>query len=216
MFIAKVLETEDRLDATLFQSSSEIRKQYPPGSIVCPDCGSTVFARGSSKRLTHFFHQRKCTSTINKHAESADHLLGKKALYKKMIGDFAKEGIDVAVFYEYRLPECGENGRIADVLGLLPCGYKIIYECQLSPITPEKLEERTLDYASIGADVIWYLGKSADSYENREWCIDHQGESFSLDYKTISQGAECLHQEYGQEVAREDFGTTQMDEQKLA
>ncbi|WP_354010891.1 competence protein CoiA family protein [Endozoicomonas lisbonensis] len=71
-----------------------------------------------------------------------------------------------------------EVKRIADVVFEFPNGWLEAHEVQFSSITPAELEERTNDYKKAGIDVVWWLGKSADTQPNREWVREVFGRSF--------------------------------------
>jgi competence protein CoiA len=83
---------------------------------------------------------------------------------------------------EYSLVKCGEHGRVADVALVYDNGNLLICECQLAKITSNELEKRTLDYYSIGADVLWFLGKEADTPENRNWLRKMFGSVGRIDF----------------------------------
>jgi len=61
-----------------------------------------------------------------------------------------------------------------------PTGWRVAHEVQLASITTEHLQERTNDYTLAGIDVVWWLGKSADTETNRAWCRCTFGYALSL------------------------------------
>lgn len=84
-----------------------------------------------------------------------------------------------SVVFEYEVP-LPEIRRVADLLLTFPMGTRLAYEIQLSAITTEELERRSDDYARAGIDVVWWLGKSADTLANRRWFIYAFGKSYSI------------------------------------
>lgn len=170
MLTAKDKETQEKVVAARHKSGHELRSKYPLGRLICPFCDETVFPRERKGCVLHFVHRSTCTSKLDRHPESSEHEQGKFSLakyLKQQIQDDANTNSKIEV--EYPLPECGENGRIADVALIYENGNLLICECQLSKITPHELEKRTHDYISIGADVLWFIGKDADTPENRAW-----------------------------------------------
>jgi len=168
--LVAVNQAKERIVAAHHKSAHGICSKYPPGSLQYPFCEQSVFSREHKGFVLHFVHQHSCTSDVARHPESPEHEEGKLKLAK-----FLKEQIkdepeqNAAVEVEYHLPNCGEYGRITDVALVYKNGNLLIAECQLSRITPNELEQRTRDYLSVRADVLWFLGKEADTTENRTW-----------------------------------------------
>jgi len=76
-----------------------------------------------------------------------------------------------------------EAGRIADVLITYPNRWKTVYEIQLASITWDELSARTKDYEQAGIDVVWFLGKNADTSYNRTWHYNHFGGVNSISFR---------------------------------
>jgi competence protein CoiA len=74
---------------------------------------------------------------------------------------------NVTIAYEVPVREVK---RVADLLVTFPTGWQVVHEVQLASTTTEDLQRRTNDYTPAGIDVTWWLGKSADTPANREWC----------------------------------------------
>lgn len=168
--LVAVDEAGERVVAARYRSAHELRSKYPLGSLRCPLCKQGVFPREREGFARHFVHQRVCTSNVPRHPESPEHEEGKMRLAKylqEQIKDDPEKAVKIEV--EYYLPNCGEQGRVADVALVYPNGNLLIAECQLSQITSNELEQRTRDYYAIGADVLWFLGGKADTRENRSW-----------------------------------------------
>lgn len=182
MLTGKYLDTDEIIDITKFENP---RMDIDKNRLVCKFCNTPLSIKHGLVRAKHFFHKSPCTCDFERHPESAEHNLAKELIANHVIefwGEYAK----VTLMYEYPLPEIK---RIADIGMLFPSGWLVVHEIQLSSITNELLNKRTDDYNSIGADVIWWLGKSADTRQNREWCIEKYGYSLSIDYELLSTKA---------------------------
>jgi competence CoiA-like predicted nuclease len=171
-------EDNKRICALDFKDAHEIRAKYNQDTLTCPFCNIFVHPRQREGYLTHFVHKSLCSTKLAYHPESPEHLLGKEVLFKHL-KEQVKE-YDVEVQIEYPIPEAGENGRIADVAAIYKTGYVLIYECQLSAITTDKLEQRTIDYEKEGCEVVWWFGKSADTEANRNWARSRYSVSYQL------------------------------------
>lgn len=170
MLIASQKATGARVVAAYHKSAHELRSKYPFGDLICPYCEDVVFPRQREGFVLHFVHRGTCQSPIARHAESPEHEEGKFVLAKYLREHIKEDDAPNAkIEVEYHLPQCGENGRIADVALVYDNGNLLICECQLARITPDELEQRTRDYLSIGADVLWFIGNEADTSENRAW-----------------------------------------------
>jgi competence CoiA-like predicted nuclease len=179
---ALYLPTNTVISASDFSSSLEIRKTYPKEAIVCPFCKTQMTPIKRRNSILYFRHNQKCSSSMEYHPESYQHLLGKTILAKHLKNELAGVS-DVEVIVEYPIPEAGENGRIADVAAIFPTGFIIVYECQLASITTEMLEKRTKDYEKAGVDVTWFLGEKAASQSNKDWCIEYFGDCFCIKFE---------------------------------
>ncbi|MBD2054811.1 glutathione peroxidase [Oculatella sp. FACHB-28] len=182
--LVAIKQTGERVRADTYKTAHEIRLKYPLGSLLCPLCKGGVFARGRKGFVLHFVHQHTCTSSIVRHPESPEHEEGKMQIAKFLEKQILKDGQGLATIeIEYLLPNCGEHGRIADVAVVYKNNNLLIAECQLSRITPDELEQRTRDYHSIGADVLWFLGKDADTSDNRTWLRSVFGAVGRIEFK---------------------------------
>jgi competence CoiA-like predicted nuclease len=170
MLIAKYKITGERVKAAYYKSAHELRSKYSLGDLVCPYCEGVMFPRYREGFILHFVHRGNCESPVDRHPESMEHEEGKLVLAKYLKEKIKEDNDPTAkIEVEYHLPECGENGRIADVALIYDNGNLVVCECQLAKITPHELEQRTREYLSIGADVLWFLGGEADTSENRAW-----------------------------------------------
>lgn len=168
---------EKRISSLSFTSGHEIRCKYPLGSLTCPWCGGVVFPRDRMDFLLHFVHKTECTATIEHHPESLEHLLGKEFLAKRLSSELQQTPLikDCSIEIEYPVFSAGKHGRVADVAAIYPSGYLLIYECQLSPITTNELEQRTHDYKTAGGDTVWFFGLESATSQVTDWAIAHQG-----------------------------------------
>lgn len=128
---------------------------------VCPFCKAKVIVKKGQIMVPHFAHAigvvNSCTYNeyIKSKAggESEEHLK-----YKLMIKEKAEAREDVErVELEVRI-----GNRIADTMIYYKNGSRQIVEIQLSPITIDKLEERSSDYVKEGIDpyyIFWYFGE---------------------------------------------------------
>lgn len=173
-FIALERTTRARIDITQY---AQPRQSIPADSIICQLCEERMVIKNGLIVRAHFAHYRQCTSEYEAHPESAEHLAGKEAVARALRTEFS-EYFDADIQLEYRVPEAR---RVADVMAVFPMGWRVAHEVQLASITTEQLTQRTADYASAGIDVVWWLGKSADTPANRRWCEAQFGFSLALD-----------------------------------
>gem|GEM_PF-2511317 len=87
------------------------------------------------------------------------------------------EYTDAQIAYEVPIPEVK---RVADILIVFPLGWRIAHEVQLAAISLAELRERTEEYERAGIDVVWWLGKAADTQSNRLWCIQTFGHCYTI------------------------------------
>lgn len=162
------------------------RKELSKGQIVCPYCNSVFAIRGqiSGKVKIHFMHTiDECQSSYDTHPESIEHLYFKEYIATNLQSEF-NEYSEASVELEYPI----ENmKRIIDVAFIFPNGWIVAHEVQLSDISTEELAARTKDYRNEGVDVIWWLGKNANTSTNRDWCYKNQGECYTIDYELLTQ-----------------------------
>lgn len=159
-----------------FSNRIELIDKYPDG-FTCPYCRQKMYARKPTNRILHFYHSAKCTSSIEHHPETMEHLLSKQALYYEICNEIKKaNNTRLKVEIEYPVKEAGEHGRIADLMITYHGQPYIAIECQLASITTELLRKRTYDYAEQGIDVIWFIGKNADHQNNRQFLYEEFGD----------------------------------------
>lgn len=179
-------ETNERVNILRIENP---RTEFSKGQIVCPYCKEVMFVRGNRnhKPRIHFVHQSdQCKSGYKSHPESPEHLFFKEYLadnLSKEFDDYETAGVEL----EYPIDSLK---RIIDVAFVFPNGWVVAHEVQLSAITEEDLATRTRDYRDEGIDVIWWLGKNADTKANRQWCRDNLGSCYTINYEVLEQATE--------------------------
>lgn len=172
----------NRVNSIEYKTGHAIRTKFSFGELICPFCEDVVFARERKGFVMHFVHRHPCTSTIDHHPESPEHEQGKWKLVEFLEQEIKDSPSKSTIQVEYPLRQCGANGRVADVALVYDNGNLLICECQLSKITTDELERRTLDYQKIGADVLWFLGGEADTPNNRTWLRSVFGSAGRLNF----------------------------------
>lgn len=177
--IGKHVLTGERLDITTVESPRSIWK---PGDVICPLCGEPMIVKSGLIKIPHFAHKVTCNTDYRSHPESAEHIAGKLFVAEQIEKHVAQwDYVGHVVEFEYPVREVK---RIIDVALLFPSGWIVAHEVQLANITVEDLEERTNDYARAGVDVVWWLGKRANTPSNREWCISRFGQCQLIHFKS--------------------------------
>ena len=167
-YVARNRSTGERIDITTFHSP---REALESATLECRLCKVQMFIRRSPRGKFHFFHQRSCTTDYLYHPETPEHLAGKSFVAKYFLPKLS-EYADFNHLFEEPLQVVK---RVADIIIKFPMGWWVANEIQLSSITPEELEARTRDYLNAGVDALWWLGKSADTNQNRQWAIKKYG-----------------------------------------
>jgi len=109
--------------------------------------------------------------------ESYEHMEGKKEITNYFLKEVLNEYENLKVEYEYRVYiESKDKYRIIDSAIIFPCGSIIALECQLSAISIKSLLERIRDYDSLNIDSVWFLGKQANTQQNRNMLYSIFGE----------------------------------------
>lgn len=161
-FVARRKGTDERIDITTIEMPRVVLK---PGECVCQMCGAEMIVKAGQIRQHHFAHVATCTTEYKSHPESQAHRDAKKFLATHLCEQFQEYA---GAVIEYEVP-IREVMRIADLLVTFPTGWRVAHEVQLASITTEELQERTNDYTLAGIDVVWWLGRSANTPANRNW-----------------------------------------------
>ena len=112
---------------------------------VCPACSGAVRFKKGKVMQPHFAHVSLGECRFYRENESAEHLNLKADLFRWAV---QKEEVEVEAF----LPALQQ---IADLL----VDTRLALEVQCSPLSIERLQERTLSYRQHGYQVLWLLGR---------------------------------------------------------
>lgn len=182
-FVAKDKITGKRVDITKLEKP---RLMLQADSCICQLCEKPMVIKAGLHRRAHFAHHKgECVSDYERDPdtspESPQHLAAKDWL-RGMLPTHYVEYRDARLEFEVPIIEVR---RVVDLLAVFPTGHKVAHEIQLSPITPEVLQQRTDDYEQAGIDVVWWLGKSAKTEANQDWCMQTFGLVFIIDHEQI-------------------------------
>lgn len=123
-------------------------------AVTMPCCGEPGHLRQSKNGLRHFYHA--VDTGCHYAEESKEHLEIKYRIYREC----QARGWETSV--EYALPD---RDWIADVYAVKD-GKKIVFEIQVSPISPTELKERDRKYRDAGIESYWllenFLGRSRE------------------------------------------------------
>ena len=115
----------------------------------CPGCKGKVFLKNGTQKIPHFSHYNKINCHSFSEGETEAHLKGKLLLQKWCLS----QGLTVEM--EAWLPSLQQR---PDLLITLNNNTKLALEYQCSPISYEKLVERTEGYHSMDYQVLWICG----------------------------------------------------------
>jgi len=156
---------------------------------LCQSCKAPVFLRCGGRR-PHFSHYPSSRPDSCKTGpESVEHLESKAEIARMLKKAYIDLGLAVSVDPEPRVPggirielevSLPDGERIADVMVSYPGGAQHAHEAQLAAIGMAELQKRTTDYHARGIDVTWYLGGSACTDSNVQWCHEKLGNCYSL------------------------------------
>lgn len=172
-FIAIRKATGERIDITTIENPRAVLKS---GECLCQLCCAPMILKAGLVRQHHFAHAGRCIDAYQSHPESPAHQDAKRYLATHL-REWFKEYANTTIEYEVPIREVK---RVADLLVTFPTGWRVVHEVQLASTTTEELQRRTNDYTLAGIDVVWWLGKSADTPANREWCQRTFGYALSL------------------------------------
>lgn len=114
----------------------------------CPACEDKLIFKKGRTIHSHFAHAKQSFCQTFSEGETAEHLDGKLLLYNW----FKREKLNVEL--EAFLPELNQRPDLLVEIN----GSKIAIEYQCSPISRDKIRERTLGYSENSIRVIWILG----------------------------------------------------------
>jgi competence CoiA-like predicted nuclease len=174
-FVALRKDTRERVDITQYPSpKKEALKHFV---LICQKCEGILYVKEGDVRAAHFAHMPgvHCEAA----EESQKHRNGKLYL-RDHLKDIFPEYAEARFDFEYHVPGVD---RIIDLLVTLPDGRKIAHEVQLASITTKTLWERTDDYAQAGISTVWWLGGSAHTTTNVQWCLQQFEAAYILQYQ---------------------------------
>jgi competence CoiA-like predicted nuclease len=167
-FVALNKTTRQRVDITKIENP---RLALKSEEHVCQLCEQPMIVRAALILQPHFAHRVMCPSDYGYHPESQEHRAAKRFL-AQYLRETYEEYTTAQIEFEVPIREAK---RVADILVEFPMGWRIAHEIQLASITTLQLQERTSDYVRAGIDVIWWLGKAADTETNRDLCLEEVG-----------------------------------------
>lgn len=161
------------------------KKSLKKGDVLCQVCYCELIIKHGNINIQHFAHKSSCSSDYKRHTESLEHIIGKELISKYVKSEW-EEYSNCEIHIE--LPIASAK-RIIDVAMVFKTGWIVAHEIQLSSITTAELDLRTKNYLDEGIDVIWWLGKNANTKTNREWAIKKTGACYTLDYEMLQERA---------------------------
>jgi hypothetical protein len=172
--IARRKGTNERIDITTLELPGEV---IQPGECVCQICGAALAIKTETNSQPYFAHIATCSIEYQSHPESFAHRAARRFVATYLREQFrAQSGTSI----EYEVP-LREVMHIADIVVTFPTGWRVVHAVQFAPITTAQLQERTNDYALAGIDVVWWLGKQANTPVNRTWSQEIFGHAFVLE-----------------------------------
>lgn len=127
----------DESGEPIYASDAEERQSY-----TCCYCQTKVRVRKGLSRIPHYYHLN-LPASCRLQGKSQDHLFAQLALVKLLP---AKEAVIEKTFPTLL--------RVADVVWE---ARKIIFEIQCSPISEQEAQQRVIDYAKNGYQIVWIL-----------------------------------------------------------
>jgi competence protein CoiA len=173
-FIAFDIRANKRVDITQIEHPRLVLKKE---DIRCQLCGNPMLIKAGMIKRAHFAHiAAPCSTDYSYHPESPAHREAKVFLAEHLRVSF---GEYTSAIFDYEVP-IPEAKRVADLLMTFPTGWRIAHEVQLAKITVEELQMRTAAYEQAGIDVVWWLGKQANTENNRKWCEETFGYALTI------------------------------------
>jgi competence CoiA-like predicted nuclease len=183
-FVALHKDSKERIVILNYENP---RANLKSGDCICQMCEAPLIVRSGLIRRPHFAHYGDCKTDYRYHPESIEHLSCKHEVAETLKRTF-KSYADTKIAYEYRIPEIM---RVADIMITFPMGWRVVHEIQLSSITSRELEERTNDYLSAKIDIVWWLGRSANTPANLSWCLRNIGYVYCI-FTNLAEGSKSI------------------------
>lgn len=166
-WVARDADTGERVDLTHARFPERLRARR----WTCLQCGRALYLRRSPRGVLHFMHAAVCSGKLGTHPESEAHLAA-KAFFAACLSEAWPAQAGARVELEAAVPKAS---RVADVLATFPDGWRLAIEIQLAAAPPAELEARSASYRRSAVDVVWVLGRRADTAANRDWCRRRYG-----------------------------------------
>lgn len=153
--------------------ATELAKNSKKENYYCPDCMGRVQLKIGKSKINHFAHIKKCSNNSFSEGETEEHLKGKYFLYRLL----TQQGYFVKIEPYLKLIK-----QRPDLLCYNARGEKIAIEFQCSPISSQKLKERTEGYKKINCPVIWIVGRKNSQLKQYKFAyFRHQLMTYYLD-----------------------------------
>lgn len=144
MFVAEDA-TGKRIELLSHESAAQFKASGEQA--LCPGCHTPLILKNGQQLPAHFAHQRKADCWMSE-PESAEHLRGKMLLLRIAESSGWRAQLEVPVReMEQRIDVLLTRGR-----------QQLALEFQCSPLSANKLYERTAGYARLGMQTQWFLG----------------------------------------------------------
>lgn len=118
---------------------------------LCPACQEKVILKQGSLVSPHFAHQKHSDCHSFSEGESQEHLQGKKVLFKTLKKHYSEVSLEPYISQLQQRPDLMVKNERGD--------YQAI-EFQCSPISIDKMIQRSQGYTKEGIEVIWILGQN--------------------------------------------------------
>ncbi len=144
MFVA-----EDAAGKRIELLSHDMAAKFKASGVValCPGCHSVLQLKNGQQMPAHFAHKSKHDCWMNE-PESAEHLRGKMLLLRIAVANGWNAQLEVPV---------QAMAQRIDVL-ITRGQQRLALEFQCSPLSANRLYERTAGYARLGMQTQWFLG----------------------------------------------------------
>lgn len=151
-----IAQTRQQIYINSLDYSRTQLKKWRQQVFYCPVCHEQVTLKIGTTIQPHFAHLAHSKCTVTTEGETAEHLAG-----KALLGEFCRHW-QVNFEYEVYLPSIKQRPDL-----LVSTGVRhIAIEFQCSPLSIERLRERTSGYRRIGYEVVWILGQR---YQRQHW-----------------------------------------------
>ncbi|HEY77209.1 MAG TPA: hypothetical protein G4O00_13715 [Thermoflexia bacterium] len=142
-------EEEEWIDILAYR---EPKEELAGRKLVCPHCGVEMVIRHGPIVIQHFAHRMRCPYADWRKPTTPEH----HAAVTTLIETLSRDPFWGVATIEPGRPLPAAR-RIPDVLATFPDGLRVAHECQISPITPYRLDRRTAAYIRARIPVFWWF-----------------------------------------------------------